>query len=111
MKSIRRNVFETNSSSTHSMSICTREDYDNWKKGKVFFDSDNNKFITREQAMEKFPDLNLPKGRNSIEDVLRDYEIYTYENYNDSNLEEFSSNFTTPGGEKVVAFGKYGYNG
>lgn len=111
MKSIRRNVFETNSSSTHSMSICTKEDYDNWKKGKVYFDSGNNKFITREEAMEKFPDLNLPKGRDDFDDALRDYEIYSHENYNEGDLKQFSDTFTTPGGEKVVAFGKYGYNG
>lgn len=39
MRQIRKNVFETNSSSTHSLTMCTKEEYDNWKNGKLLFDS------------------------------------------------------------------------
>ena len=35
---IRRGVFETNSSSTHSMTIVAKEDFDKWKKGELLFD-------------------------------------------------------------------------
>lgn len=32
MRQVRRMTFETNSSSTHSLTMCTKEEYDNWKK-------------------------------------------------------------------------------
>ena len=34
---IRRNLFETNSSTTHSLTICTQEDYDKFKAGKLYY--------------------------------------------------------------------------
>ena len=37
MKSIRRNTFETNSSSTHS--FCISRDSDNWKRLRDIFDT------------------------------------------------------------------------
>ena len=35
---IRQGVFETNSSSTHSISICSKQDFENWQNGKMLFD-------------------------------------------------------------------------
>lgn len=32
--SIRRGVFETNSSSTHSLTMCSENEYDKWERGK-----------------------------------------------------------------------------
>ena len=37
MKQIRRNVFETNSSSTHSLTMCSKSQFEDWKAGKVLF--------------------------------------------------------------------------
>lgn len=34
MKLIRRNTFETNSSSTHALVIISKDDYDSWKKNE-----------------------------------------------------------------------------
>ena len=112
MKSIRRGVFETNSSSTHSITMCAKEDYDNWQNGKKFFNAGKNKFVSMEDITEMFPDLTGTRGMEDITQFLRDHDIHTYESYfNDgSGLEDFSSTFTTNGGEGVVAFGKYGYN-
>lgn len=33
MRQIRMNVFETNSSSTHTIAICTEEDFKKWQNG------------------------------------------------------------------------------
>lgn len=44
MISIRDNVFETNSSSTHSLTICRQSDYDDWKNDKVVFLSEHQGF-------------------------------------------------------------------
>lgn len=30
-------MFETNSSSTHTLTICSKDDYDKWKRGDVFW--------------------------------------------------------------------------
>ena len=34
---VRQGVFETNSSSTHTLTICSKDDYDKWKRGDVFW--------------------------------------------------------------------------
>lgn len=115
MKSIRRSVFETNSSSTHSITMCSKEDFDAWKKGKVVFEDTYNggKFITLEKAMKKIkendPELDLA-DEIAVEDALREESFRTYESYfEDDELECFTDKFKTKGGEEVIAFGKYGY--
>ena len=32
--SVRKGVFETNSSSTHSLTMCSEDEFDQWKDGK-----------------------------------------------------------------------------
>lgn len=34
---VRQGVFETNSSSTHTLTICSKDDYDKWKRDEVFW--------------------------------------------------------------------------
>ncbi|HHU55752.1 MAG TPA: hypothetical protein GXZ48_03565 [Acholeplasmataceae bacterium] len=119
MKQIRIGVFETNSSSTHSITMCSKEDYDNWKKGKVLKCGDD--FITREEAIEELkkdeyfnkynPNFDFT-DEESIDEALKDYEYCTYEQYFKSDyLESFTDTYTTKNGETVIAFGKYGYDG
>lgn len=45
MKQIRRNVFETNSSSTHTLAICTEDEYKDWQDGKLLFNKWNETFV------------------------------------------------------------------
>lgn len=45
MRQIRMNVFETNSSSTHSIAICTEEDFKKWQNGELLFNINNEKFV------------------------------------------------------------------
>lgn len=35
-RTIRFGMFETNSSSTHTLVVCTKEEYDAWRKGKHY---------------------------------------------------------------------------
>ena len=44
-KQIRHSVFETNSSSTHSLTICSKEKFEAWKRGDVLFDQWSEEFI------------------------------------------------------------------
>jgi hypothetical protein len=41
MRQIRQSVFETNSSSTHSITIVSKEDYENWEKDNLFINTDS----------------------------------------------------------------------
>ena len=99
MLQIRKNVFETNSSSTHSITMCSRDEYDAWMKGELLLNDGwwgkdntsefkNKKFVTRDEAediirkdpfyneekdgdLSKVPDNDLAKGHY-------DYETKSY---------------------------------
>lgn len=49
---IRKSVFETNSSSVHTMVMCDKSDYDAWMKDKMMFNPDLEQFLTNESAKE-----------------------------------------------------------
>ena len=127
MIQIRQNVFETNSSSTHSITMCMKSDYVKWKNGKLWYvDSSlckNNPFFTFEDMMEfmiahnrldsdSIEEINNMRQRNDEEglaDYLRDYDVYTFDTYFDNEYETFYKEFTTPDtSETIVSFGYYG---
>lgn len=100
-RQIRRGVFETNSSSTHSITMCMESDYDKWVNGKLVLDRWNDKLVKI-----------TPKIEESMKNDERDY--LTYDQFNDwdyIDYETFKSTYTTPNGEKIVSFGYYGYDG
>lgn len=128
-RQIRKGVFETNSSSTHSLTMCLKSDYDKWTNGEVLLYAgwgygypkdhrpEENHFYTKEQVIEfekisKYPPSDdMDWDSDEAEEYLRENEWYTYDNYNNEYLEWFDDTFTTPSGEEVVAFGLYGYDG
>lgn len=89
---IRNNVFETNSSSVHSLCICTEREFDAWKKGESYYDDWNDK-ITKDST-DKW-------GENN-----QTYEDFFEEDW--GYCETYEEHFTTPSGDKMVAFGRYG---
>lgn len=95
---VRRNVFETNSSSTHSLTFASDDEYNGWKNGTYIFDADNEKLVLKSS---------IPS-----EDIERDKWMYkSYDDYfGDYDLESYDASYTTKGGEKVHVFGKYGYD-
>lgn len=126
MIQVRQNIFETNSSSMHSLSIVMQSDFDRWCSGEVLyseyvfigFDGD---FVTREQALEilksKHRKLFDPGDEDfwenhysNLEEFLDEYGFKTIEAYGDG-YDWMQEHFTTPSGEKVVAFGYYGCDG
>ena len=53
MKIIRNGVFETNSSSTHSITMCMKSDYEKWKNGELYYFEDSKTgFVTKEERDE-----------------------------------------------------------
>lgn len=124
MKTIRRSTFETNSSSTHSITMCMKSDYDKFCKGELFvfdgygFDIPmNKKFYTKEEAVELYKNHYKYKNESldwsdemSVREELDEAGFHD-SNYENEYLECYFETFTTPNGEEVVAFGEYGYNG
>lgn len=89
---IRQGVFETNSSSTHSITIVTEKEWDRFVNGELVLDYRELVEVTDENK--------------------NDEDFETYEDFsNNEYLEHYITYFTTPSGDKMVAFGKYGYNG
>ena len=91
MISIRNCVFETNSSSTHSLNICTQEEWDNWVSGKLLYSEYDEKFTDKVYNNEN-----------------KDY--LTFDSYWDDH-ETYKVCYTSKSGDKIVIFGKYGYDG
>lgn len=128
MLQIRRNVFETNSSSTHSITMCSKDDYDRWAHGEVYLNEywwykdneseyKNKKFVTRDEAINLIEcnggDIEYDKEyyESFDEYIAKEYNIYTIDEYFENEyLESFEDEYTTDSGETVIAFGLYGYD-
>lgn len=137
MYQIRQGVFETNSSSTHSMCICTEEEFANFKGNKAVWDKNNNKItpidkITHGYAQrakdfyQKTRTLFMIDWDNLSEEAQFEFIISQFDQtyagdwlfedktfYKDwgTDLQRFEKHFTTPSGDKMVAFGEFGYDG
>ena len=118
MITIRQNTFETNSSSTHSICICTKDQYNKWVHGELFlnesYDKDNiledKEYITKEEAINFLKHYGYFDEENEDLDYqLRDNEIYSYNSWGDY-YEHDSHSFTTPSGDEMVVECYYGYN-
>ena len=122
-RQIRRGVYETNSSSCHSLTMCSEEEYSKWCSGKLLFWVDKKKFGTKEDIIEElkeltrwdnslmYPDVNWDDD-SVVADIFDSEEIQTSDEFfNDEYLEMFEETYTTPNNEKIIAFGKYGYKG
>lgn len=97
-RQVRRGVFETNSSSIHSITMCMESDFDKWVAGEVVWSRWDHKLIPITHDIKE-----------SMESGYREY--LTYDQFSDweyMEYETFENTFKTPNGEKVVAFGYYG---
>lgn len=90
---VRRGVFETNSSSAHSLTICTQDEWNKWKEGELVWDRWSEGLINKD-------------AKSSL--VYTYDEFWDYESFGGD--EKFHEEYTTPSGEVIHAFGYYGYN-
>ena len=155
MKTIRNNVFETNSSSTHSLTIVPEEEFEKFKNCDLLLDycafvsaedeyenvmenlescennmsDDYRATYKTELTFEKFKevlsklcysDLSYYHREGAREDIQTHYDavkaalgedIVTYRTMGGEEYETFERHYTTKSGDKIVAFGYYGYNG
>lgn len=134
-RQVRRGVFETNSSSTHSLTMCSEEEFEAWKRGEILFQeygsekfvsakklSNNDKKKAEEDYEENKDDFqkdwkDLSENakqkyytKYAKENDIIDEDVKTYEQYmNEGDLETFVQRYTSKNGDKIVAFGEYGY--
>lgn len=147
MIKIRRNTFETNSSSTHSITMCYENDFEKFKKGELFYDRCDNKLVDKDVRIKRlkkdFISSNSEyedhvfhfRGKTweygKIDEVLFDlisneeleeyveegyfddsyYIPITYDEFMNGDLETYEEEFAIDGGQKIIAFGQYGYEG
>lgn len=128
MRQIRRGVFETNSSSVHTLTMCMKEAYDKWCDGDAYlfdgfsssYDTPNppkpGSIYTIEECIEFLKTYkHLPEevdwgDTEYITELLEENEFYSVDDYG-ADFEWFEEEFTTPNGETVIAFGYSGYDG
>lgn len=120
MIQVRKSIFETNSSSTHSLTICSKEDYDKLCREELFI-TDSDEIVGYDYIQKCFYDKCEDKGSyTNCKDCLEDYGIHecklcqddyikTLDDYfEDEYLEVFEEQYTTEHGDEIVVFGKYG---
>lgn len=115
MIQIRKNVFETNSSSTHSLVMAVQSEFDKWQKGEVyycnfFYNHTGNKYHF--EGGKFYPKAEVEAYYEEIGDERDAYDFCTYDEFmEDDYLEACEYSYTTPNGEVIKAAAKYGYNG
>jgi hypothetical protein len=137
MRQVRQGVFETNSSSCHSITMCSEEEFNALKAGTllihewddilkspdeidVFSEEEIKEYYNKTKEMfwkdyELLSNEEKEEVRKRYEDKHSEKRYYkTYREYMDKhsyNFETFLDSYTTQNGDKVVAFGYYGYDG
>lgn len=89
---IRPKVFETNSSSVHSLVVCTKAEFEAFKNGELLYNNWYDKLVSLEE-----------KNDNTF-----DYDEFQERGYEYGKT--YSHQFTTPSGDEMVAFGYYGHD-
>ena len=99
-RQVRRGVFETNSSSVHSITMCMKSDYDKWVAGELVLDEWHRELVEITPAIQA--------------EMESEYSRYlTYEEFSDRyyfEYEHFENTFKTTNNEEIVAFGYYGHD-
>lgn len=121
-RQIRWGVFETNSSSTHSLTMMMKDDYRRWENENLYLFAGyasgwdfnkpvKNALYTRDEAVEFVKNSRYYDDVDEIDDeYLRDMDFISFDDEGSEYLEGFYKEFTTPSGETIVAFGEYGYD-
>lgn len=114
MIKVRKNCFETNSSSTHSLVMAVKDDFDKWVDGKLVYCAFNvrgNGNIIFESGklypLEEVEAWYKAKG----EDWKDSYNFEDYEDFCNDELEYEEYSYNTPNGEVIKAIAKFGYDG
>ena len=109
MIQVRENVFETNSSSTHSLVIAKKSEFEDFKAGKSIYCQysagpfEGGKFYAKAE---------VDAWANENEDDYDEWDFQDYDEFFDNEyLESYEEEYTTEYGDELVIFGNYGYDG
>ena len=115
MIKIRAGTFETNSSSTHSISIYTDADWEKVQRGEGYIRrwSDRDIIYTKEEVIDLINDeKDKDFVRNSSDDTLIDKILLDYNfvpsDWKDERLECDVTEYITSSGEKLHIVCQYG---
>ena len=120
-RKIRYGVFESNSSSTHSLTLVAPSDYERWENGEVLFNDNSGKFFTHEEAVAMIKegygydevcfDVDVEEyDEDAVDEALCSEEFFTHERFFDrDDYDTFDEIHTTPGGEVVKVIGYCGW--
>jgi len=98
---IRQGVFETNSSSTHSLTMVSESEWERFKSGELVYDRDKNELVENNAF--------LRSDDEDDDDYEWRYLSYT-QFFEENEYETFTKRYITKSGEAIVGFGYYGYN-
>ena len=109
-RQVRMGVFETNSSMTHALTMCSDSMYKKWEDGEAYWRKWDDDFVTVEEAKKQFE---LDSYFNDFEQFRREEGLITWDEFDDYDyvpFETFHNSYTTPSGEVIHAFGYYGHD-
>lgn len=109
--------------------MCTKDQYDSWasdwdslKADSVIYSNCEEKLVAVEEAVKyanryhdyvelsDILDTDSPKHDDAV-DYMCDEGFMTCDDFDDYTEDAYYEEFVTPGGETVVAFGNYGWDG
>lgn len=111
-ENIRRCCFETNSSSVHTLILCSDDEFSKWKNGELYLDIKNKILVESNKQIE------LARSFESEEecyDKMGQWDYWhryltwdEYYSWDYITYEKFNTVYLTPKKEIVHAFGYYG---
>lgn len=139
MIKVRRDTFETNSSSTHTITIVSKEEYEGWGEGRYLYERWSDKLVPARQLSETEKMIAQEEYESNKKaywqswDEMDEYarsQVYAeyaakqmgdsrdlmtqkqyYEWCGERGMETSCTSYTTPSGDSIVAFGYGGYDG
>lgn len=104
MLKIRKGVFETNSSSTHSLTMCSDEEWKAFEKQELLFDRWDDSLVPVAELFKEYPEA------ETVDDIIEQSEgqYWTLDTLGGDYFEYFHETYSTKSGEEIHAFGYYG---
>lgn len=107
---IRISVFETNSSSVHTLVVMDHDDFIKWYHGDCYYNPEIKEFYSLEEGEE------LRKEYASNDKWFDGYNRWcdcplTFQEWCPDDMETFDKVHTTKSGDTIKIFGYFGYDG
>ena len=119
MIQVRNNVFETNSSSVHSICLCSKDVYERWAESRSEIKDDSYLWDTYSENLVSISEIlsDIPMTFEEAEKInfsCLPEHYYTAERFydytNDQWYETYHTETTSPSGDEMVAFGYFGHD-